>query len=340
MELKTDKQIASCKKLGSHTVGIKRLYLEIRENKQGITKRWRVRLTINGKIGWHQIGDYPEIGLKAAKEKTEEMIVGVRNGIHPKVEKTKAEELVVEQQKKLDGTPTLFEVTREYIQKVKMPEWKQESKSQQQWESSLERYVLGRAINPEASHNQVSGKQKLFMLSNPLADVPIDEVTSDDVVEKVKPIWVTKHDTADRVMNRLKHIFNYAIAMKYSDKANPSDYNVLQYLLPNIKYKAKHFAALPYDDLNKFWVDLQTRRGDQNFDSHDFIGMVMLTCQRQKDVRKMMWEQLDLENGHWLAVVHKASTDEVLATHKVPLPTLALEILKRRIQDPGLSSTK
>ena len=341
MELKTDRQIASCKVLGEHSVGIPNTILEIRQLKNGsIDKRWRCKAFINGKRKKFQLGRYPEMSKRQARDARDKIFVDLKSGIHPNVEKAKAVQKVVEQQQQLEGKPTLFEVTCEYIKNVKVLEWKQGSKSQQQWESSLERYVLGRAINPNASWNRVNNRPKVYMLNNPLADTPIDEITVDDVVEKVEPIWVTKHDTADRVLNRLKHIFNYAIAKKHSNKANPADYNVLQYLLPNIDYKAQHFAALPYDDLNKFWVDLQTRRGDQNFDSHDFIAMVMLTAQRQMDVRKMMWDQVDIDNGHWWAVVHKASTDEIIATHKVPLPSLALAILKRRIQDPALSSNK
>ena len=42
-----------------------------------------------------------------------------------------------------------------------------------------------------------------------------EDITSLHVLKILKPIWVTKHETASRVRQRLERIFSYSIASKY-----------------------------------------------------------------------------------------------------------------------------
>jgi len=311
MELKTDRQIAGCKNPGDYQVGVENLHLNIYPTKSGVSKRWRVRTNVNGKRQKFTLGYYPEMSKKAARDARNKLFADLADGKHPTIEKAKAVEKVVEQQNKIDARDNFESVSLRFVAEIKSQEWKTNGKSKAQWLSTFDSYVY-----PYIGH-------KL-----------IDEISVDDVVELITPIWMSKHETADRVLGRIKNVIDFAIAMKISDKANPADYHsILKYRLPKYTKKVKHFAALPYSQLGEFFKSF-----DKKFEaSHDAIRMIVLTGMRQLDVRAMKWDQLNLEEGFWMAHIHKASKDDFDALHKVPLSTQALDILKRRIQQPTQS---
>ena len=145
---------------------------------------------------------------------------------------------------------------------------------------------------------------------------PIQRIDQADVEAIVRPIWVTKHETADRTLGRIRSIIEYYIATNQLDKRNPAQYvGYLEHVLPEVDKRAKHFPALPYLELPEFFQELSAKHET----SHDALKLIVLTAQRQGDVRSARWEQLDLDKAIWDCVVNKRKKDED-TIHRVPLP--------------------
>ena len=96
-----------------------------------------------------------------------------------------------------------------------------------------------------------------------MADVPINEIETDDVLRCVQPIWLEKPETASRVRDRIEKILDAAKAKGLRAGENPARMRGhLELFLPRrSKAKVKHHAALPYADMPAFMADLRKRVG-------------------------------------------------------------------------------
>lgn len=87
--------------------------------------------------------------------------------------------------------------------------------------------------------------------------MPVDAVTTDNVVAVLKPIWRTTPETASRLRGRIENILDAAKASKHivGPWENPARWRGnLIHLLPRNRKKSqvRHHPAMPYDALPKF----------------------------------------------------------------------------------------
>ncbi|MEQ9379997.1 MAG: hypothetical protein RJP95_03985, partial [Pirellulales bacterium] len=70
-----------------------------------------------------------------------------------------------------------------------------------------------------------------------------DQIGSADIVAVLSPIWIKKHETAKRVRQRLRSIFDWAKVNGLSREENP----VLgvERALPLVKHDPQHMNAMP-----------------------------------------------------------------------------------------------
>src|SRR5690606_1199232 len=85
----------------------------------------------------------------------------------------------------------------------------------------------------------------------PLHAKPIAEITRDDVVETLRPIWTEIPETADRTRMRIAAVIDHAKARGLYVGDNPADWRGgLKELLPaRQKLSRGHHAAVSYKDL-------------------------------------------------------------------------------------------
>lgn len=110
-------------------------------------------------------------------------------------------------------------------------------------------------------------RQSLHDHAAPLSDMPVDQIDTDHVLEVLRPIWLTKAETAKRVRGRIEKILDAAKAtgLRPRDAMNPAAYRGhLALLLPSqAKLARGHHAALPWKE-PRLKVDL-TPCGLQRF---------------------------------------------------------------------------
>jgi len=256
-------------------------------------KSWAQRITIDGHRRDIGLGSAKYVTLKEARNKAFENKRTVAMGGNPVSERRAAKDI-----------PTFEEVAREVIE-LKSKTLKNK-KAADQWPSSLQTYVFP------------------F-----IAKTKVDQVSTEDVVRCLKPIWETKNDTADKVRGRIKIILDTAKANGHRTGDNVAEWRGhLEHILPKKKGKKEHFPAVAQDDLSRWWAHLAQRKGV----GAEALRFLTLTGARSNEVFEMRWDQVDLVKGIWAR-----SADDMKSArgHKVPLPTHALDILKARPEGTG-----
>jgi integrase len=157
---------------------------------------------------------------------------------------------------------------------------------------------------------------------------PIAEITRDDVVETLKPIWTKIPETADRTRMRIAAVIDHAKARGLYVGDSPADWRGgLKELLPaRGKLTRGHHAAVEYKELPAVIARLRAAIGV----SARAVEFAALTAGRSGEVRGAVWDEIDLDAALWTVPAErmKAARD-----HEVPLSDRAFEILRARKQE-------
>lgn len=264
------------------------LYLKI-GNKGGAS--WIYRFRRNGKLRDMGLGSYSDVSLAKARDRAGKNRSLVKEGLDPleaKVEEDQADET----------TPTFSNCAARYI-KSHRRSWRN-AKHARQWVSTLK--VYARPI---------------------IGTKPVDEVTTQDILKILSPIWTTKTETAKRVQGRIENVLDYAAAHDYRDPVNPARWRGhLDKLLakPSRVKKVTHHPAMPYDAAPAFTTELQ---GYTSI-SAKALQFLILTATRTSEVLRSEWTEIDLENEIWTI---PADRMKARREHRVPLSRQAMALL-------------
>jgi integrase len=157
----------------------------------------------------------------------------------------------------------------------------------------------------------------------PIRSRPIDEISTDDVLRVLQPIWSKIPETASRVRGRIENVLDAAKARGYRDGLdNPARWRGhLKALLPARQRLTRgHHAALPYDDLAAFLSELQAKQSTAAL----ALELCILTATRSGEMLNAVWPEFDLKKAVWTipAIRMKAGQE-----HRIPLTARAMEIL-------------
>lgn len=255
---------------------------------KNLRAKWVLRYAVAGHRHEMGLGAYPQVSLKEARSQAMACLRDVRMGKDP----------ISERAAKSTRTqvPTFGECADRYIENQRAG-WRN-AKHAQQWANTIKCYCV------------------------PILNKPVDQVTQDDVVAVLLPIWTEINETASRLRGRIEKVLGFAIAAKYRRESNPAVFKgALEYLLPKVKRSKKHQPALPWKDMQRFWADLSTQKGV----ARDALAFLILTAARSGEVREMTWGELSLDTATWTVPSHRMKLG---VTHTVPLSKAALDVLK------------
>lgn len=238
------------------------------------------------------LGSYPEVTIAEAARRATAMRTLLLEGKDPLEEKTKVEE-------EKPKVPT-FEQAAHTLHQDLLPGWKN-PKHGQQWINTMKDYVFPR----------LGGKF-------------LHEIQPGDVAEVLKPIWLTKAETASRVKQRMHAVMAWGWAHGHC-QSNPVD--VVGHLLaqqPGKTVRAKHFPAMPWRDIPKF-VQQELRATNRAEVTRTLLEFVILTACRSGEARGMTWNEVD-----WTAKIWTVPAGRMKAKlpHRVPLSPRALALLE------------
>jgi len=267
------------------------LYLEV--SRTG-SKSWILRVTVHGRRRDIGLGGLSWVSLAEAREKARELRKVAKEGRDPLAEREARQDI-----------PTFEEAART-VYEISKPGWRKGGVHVKHWISSLERHAF-----------PVIGNRS------------IDTIQSGDVLSVLQPIWFEIPETARRVKQRIRQVMAWAKGANFYTGENPV--TAAEGSLPrHVTGQVQHYAAMPYDALPGFMVDLAKRDGIAAM----ALRFLILTSARSGEIRGARWSEIDLENGIWTVpgARMKAKKD-----HRVPLTTEALAALEiTRGLDPDL----
>ncbi|KTT98146.1 integrase [Sphingomonas yabuuchiae] len=290
----TARQVASIKKPGRYADG-GGLYFRITN---AGSKSWVFMVTQGGKrieIGLGRVIDRP---LAAARQLAQQMREAMAEGKDPR--SVLADALPAQPAEPAPTPLTFGEFADQYIASVE-DGWKSPI-HRQQWRSSLRDHAAS-------------------LLAKPLADI-----STDDVLAVLEPIWLTKAETAKRVRGRIEKVLAAAMARKLRprDATNPAAWRGhLQVLLPSqAKVARHHHAALAYHDAPAFMAQLRNRTAL----AARCLEFTILTAARSGEALGATWGEIDIENKLWVVPGERMKAG---AEHIVPLSDAAMAVLDR-----------
>jgi integrase len=261
------------------------------------SKRWFWKTYNEGKEGRMALGSYPKVGLTAARKARDAAKLQRAAGINPvqarKVQKLKATSLV----------SNTFKAT------------------------ALEWYTM--KLDSWSSHYAIREKRNLEKDLFPfLGDRNIGEVEAIELLAVLRRVEERGAlDVAHRVLTTAGQVWRYAVATGRAPRDVSAD--IRGALKP---HHGKHFAAIT--EPVKLGELIRVIRGYQGGPIvRAALQLAPLLFQRPGELRAAAWAEFDLDAALWTipAARMKRSVDGKLNgdPHLVPLPTQAVEILRK-----------
>lgn len=272
------------------------LYLQVTSPQ---AKSWLFRY----KDKWMGLGPACDVTLDDARAKAAEKRSQLREGVDPIAARDAKEKAKAEEEEQATVAAITFEHCAKTYVKTHRPSWFN-AKHGKQWETTLTTYAF-----------PVFG------------DVPVADVTQEQVLAVLSPIWTTKHETATRLRARIERVFEYAKAMKWRTAENPARWRYgLKELLPKIKKKAlvKHHPALPFRHVPEFMAVLRAQSGMGALALEFTILCACRTC----EALGARWSEIDMDAGVWVIPPERLKVKDK-GPHKVPLSSAALNVLRK-----------
>lgn len=302
------KGVAALKVPGRHSDG-GNLYLTI--SKTG-AKGWVFFYRKDGKQREMGLGGYPAIGLADAREAAAEARRLLGQGGDPLTSKraAKAEAMAAD-----DARMTFGAYATSYVTAHETG-WKNE-KHRDQWRMTL--------LGPQEPQVKATTKRKVAPdYCRELRKRPIAEVSTEDVLAVLRPIWGEKRETANRIRQRVEVVLNAAVVEgKRPAGANPAAWRGhLSLLLPAHKRGVSkgHFTSLPWAEMPAFFSTLAGRDGI----APRALEALILTAARSGEVRGMVWSEVDLDRAVWSIPGERMKMGK---PHRVPLCDRAVEAI-------------
>lgn len=249
---------------------------------------WRLRYTFAGKERMLALGEYPDVGLKVARERAAVARDRVRQGIDP-VQHRREERA----QRVNAAMQTFAVVADEWITK-KSKKWTEGHIEQNR--QSLRDYVLPK-----------------------IGQRPISLLTAQDIMQVLDPLErAGKLETLRRVRQRVGSVFAYAVQTgRRTD--NPIRDIAGAFEAP----ERTHFASIKPADLPAFLARLETYQGHPS--TKGIIRMILWTASRTGEIRGATWDEFDLGAGIWTVPAERMKKRR---PHVVPLPAQAVSMLR------------
>jgi integrase len=252
-------------------------------------KYWRVKYRFAGKEKVLALGVYPEVSLRAARQRCADARELLAQGADPGAERK------IEKQAALLAAANAFEpVAREWYENRKG-----------QWSSVHASAVLKRL------------ERELFPA---LGSRPVGKISAAELLDVLRRI---ERRDALEVVAKCRviagQVFRYAIA---TGRAQGDPTRDLQGALKT--REERHYARLPEAELPEFLRKVESYDG--NALTRLALKLLVLTFVRTGELRQAQWAEFDFDKREWRIPAERMKTR---AEHLVPLSAQALDVLKQ-----------
>ncbi|MCC5987293.1 MAG: integrase arm-type DNA-binding domain-containing protein [Pararhodobacter sp.] len=269
-------------------------------------RSWVLRVKVGNMRRDIGLGGYPGVTLSQARDKAREARAKIESGIDPVEERKAAKAALVAAQRR--GMTFADAVDKALAAKL---DAFRNAKHRQQWENTLATYAT-----PD------------------LGKMLVQDITTQDVLRVLQPLWMDKTETASRLRGRIEAVLSWATVAGHRHGDNPARWagNLKELLPPPSKVANEgNHPALALDDAPRWYAALQSREG---FGARA-LEFAALTATRSQEVRGACWDEIDMDNALWIVPGARMKMGK---EHRVPLSARAVALLKAlpRLKDNPL----
>lgn len=285
--------VVTLKEAGRHSDG-GGLYLVV--DKSG-AKRWTFLFKWEGKPKEMGLGGLKGVSLAKARERATAAREQVADGVNP-----------ITARRTLQPDAVTFGAFAIMLLDEIENQWRNE-KHRKQWRTTLMTYAAS------------------------ISETPVENITTDDILAVLRPIWTSKPETAARVRARIERVLDAARAKGLLAGENPARWRGhLDRLLPQRRKLSRgHHAALPYCEIPAFMRRLSQRSAM----AARALEFTILTAARSGETLRATWAEIDTERKLWTLPADRMKAGR---EHRVPLSQQALKLLNplRELSDGEL----
>jgi integrase len=272
------------------------LYLRIAS---GGSKSWAFRYTIDGRAREMGLGSVDDVSLTEARDLAREQRRLCREGVDPIDTRNQRR---ATQRLEAAQAMTFRECAEAYI-RAHRAEWSS-PKHAKQWDKTF-----------------LADKDSYVPAA--IVELPVAAIDEAIVMKILRPLWEATPATASRVRGRIETVLNWATASKFRKGENPARWKGhLEHLLakPEGVSEDRRLAALPYDEIPGFMVELRQQVGV----AARALEFAILTAARPGETYGATWPEIDVSNRLWIIPSERMKAG---VEHRVPLSDAALAVL-------------
>ena len=253
----------------------------------GVSRSWTQRLKVHGRFRYMGLGSFPLVTLAEAREQAFENARAVRAGADLRANRRRRALI-----------PTFQDAVDQVIA-LHAANWKEGSRTAGIWRARLRNYVFPA-----------------------IGQLPIDVVTSAQVLDVLKPLWATRREVARKIRQYIHATMAWAIAQGFRNDNPAGDH--LRALLPKGRFRRVHQRAIPFAEVASALAQI---RGSDAYEMTKLaIAFLTLTACRSGEVRGACWTEIDDRTATWTIPGFRMKSGR---EHRVPLSTAALAVLDR-----------
>ncbi|MGV7217745.1 tyrosine-type recombinase/integrase [Bradyrhizobium sp. UFLA05-112] len=173
-------------------------------------------------------------------------------------------------------------------------------------------------------------KRDLEVRCKPIRAKKLADITTNDVLAILSPIWMRINRTARETRSRIERVLDVADAKGLRSSKNPAMWKTLKPLLPKPKRSKRHHKAAPYKDVPGIVRALHGKHEAADTAVNLAAEYIILTAVRTSEARFMRVREVDFAERLWTIPADRMKTedDPEGKDFEVPLCDRAIAILK------------
>lgn len=245
-------------------------------------------------------GSYPDVSIESARQWAREITELIAKGLDPR--KVKAQRIANE----LEAKEKQLQAKKELFGDL-FVKWCDHKEKRGEWS------------------NRLKEEQRSRKHFKAIWATPVKEISTQDIISVISPIWCSNPTTVDKLMNHLSGFFAwcYGIAKVLDTPINPADRKMISMLLPpaSARKKPQNFPFMEPEQLPALAKVL--------WDLHSSASLCtlfgILCCLRSSNAREVKWSYID---DGFLTFPAEVMKETANGQHKIPLSDEANQIIQ------------
>jgi integrase len=234
------------------------------------------------------LGAPPNVGLKQARERAQEVRDIIAEGGDP-----------VALKRSETSIPTFGELADQFIKDRTASV--RSDKSVARWKRSIGQGGYADSLRP----------------------LRVDKVTTENVLDVLKPLWTTKAASAGLLRGYIESVLNVAKASGFRSGENPAAWTGhLAMILPKRQRLTRgHHPAMPFDRVPDFMEKLRAKPST----AARALELTVLCATRTSETLGADWQEIDLVKKLWTIPAERMKAAK---EHRIPLSDAAVQLLE------------